>query len=558
MILTDETISRFGYDPSQIKKFSKNIICVKCDVCNKEFTKSSMKVWMARKNSKSDCDVCDSDTCIKTKRENTMIRIYGVKNAGESSDIRKKVQSTCLRKYGTLEAMSSKIIQKKSKDGCLEKFGVENVFESDWCKEKIKNSTLLKFGCEWNSQSPQIRNKIKETFISKYGVDVATKNPTVKRKILNSWLNKIYESIETEKIRPMFSRKDFVGFKNNQQYKFQCKKCNNIFENNYIGVRCYKCEPLSRSKLEDELKEFISEIYSGEIKTNVRKIFDNKFEVDLYIPDKKIGIEIGSNYWHSEILGNKNKQYHLLKLTSCLNLGINLIQIFEDEWILKKDIVKARIRHILNLDSSKIYARDCIVKDIDFIIARDFLEKHHIQGMGSGNQICLGAFYKDELISVMTFGKLRRIMGYKSAEPDVVEMIRFCTKGSVIGIAGKLIKHMINTRSVRKIISYADRRWSNGNLYKKLGFKLVSEGTPNYWYLQKSKFLLRIHRFVFRKSELHKKLPLFDESLSEWENMKNNGYDRIWDCGSLKFELIVDDSVQNESGSQRSGFTKIT
>ena len=30
-------------------------------------------------------------------------------------------------------------------------------------------------------------------------------------------------------------------------------------------------------------------------------------------------------------------------------------------------------------------------------------------------------------------------------------------------------------------------------------------------------------------------VEIFDESLSEWENMKLNGYDRIWDCGNYVF-----------------------
>ena len=34
---------------------------------------------------------------------------------------------------------------------------------------------------------------------------------------------------------------------------------------------------------------------------------------------------------------------------------------------------------------------------------------------------------------------------------------------------------------------------------------------------------------------LPKKLNVFNPKLSEWENMKKNKYDRIWDCGNLKY-----------------------
>ena len=45
------------------------------------------------------------------------------------------------------------------------------------------------------------------------------------------------------------------------------------------------------------------------------------------------------------------------------------------------------------------------------------------------------------------------------------------------------------------------------------------------------------HRMQYQKHKLHKKLKAVDLQLTEWENMANNGYDRVWDCGNLVFEL---------------------
>tara|TARA_R110002020_G_scaffold90534_26_gene220508 strand:+ start:59 stop:277 length:219 start_codon:yes stop_codon:yes gene_type:complete len=72
-----------------------------------------------------------------------------------------------------------------------------------------------------------------------------------------------------------------------------------------------------------------------------------------------------------------------------------------------------------------------------------------------------------------------------------------------------------------------------------MGFDLVSQSPPNYWYVNCSNYQKLFHRFNFRKNILNEKLESFDESLTEWENMKNNGYDRIWDCGNLKFEMLL-------------------
>ena len=165
---------------------------------------------------------------------------------------------------------------------------------------------------------------------------------------------------------------------------------------------------------------------------------------------------------------------------------------------------------------------------------------YHIQGICQSS-IQLGAYYNNNLVSVMTFGKQRRIMGFKNNNNNNnnnYELLRFATSQNVVGIGGKLLSYFIKNYDPKKIISYADKRWthSTNNVYEKIGFKKINNGTPNYWYIHKKNFQRRYHRFSFRKTELNKKLQTFDPTLTEWENMQLNGYDRIWDCGSLKYE----------------------
>jgi hypothetical protein len=138
----------------------------------------------------------------------------------------------------------------------------------------------------------------------------------------------------------------------------------------------------------------------------------------------------------------------------------------------------------------------------------------------------------------MTFGKLRKALGNKNNDDiNYYEMYRFCIgdKG-VVGIAGKLFQYFVKKYNPIKIFSYVDRRFSNSNkcYLNNIGFKLVSKTVPGYWYFDKS--FVRVHRFNFRKDQLSKKLTTFDPILTEWENMQLNGYDRIWDCGNLKYE----------------------
>ena len=180
---------------------------------------------------------------------------------------------------------------------------------------------------------------------------------------------------------------------------------------------------------------------------------------------------------------------------------------------------------------NKIYARKCIIKEIkDNKLVREFLEKNHLQGF-VGCQIKLGLFYNDELVSLMTFGKQRKSMGTKSKE-NVYEMLRFCNKlnTSVIGGADKLFKYFIDNFHPVEIISYADRSWSQGDLYYKLRFHLMHKTAPNYYYIVNG---IRKHRFNYRKDKLVH--DGYDKNLSEHEIMLNRKIYRIYDSGSLKF-----------------------
>jgi len=119
----------------------------------------------------------------------------------------------------------------------------------------------------------------------------------------------------------------------------------------------------------------------------------------------------------------------------------------------------------------------------------------------------------------MSFGQLRRVTGNINVNNNEYELIRYCSENVVIGGAEKLLNNFIKNYNPKKIISYADRRWSFNlnNLYKKLGFIFCKKTSPNYFYVNKKNYLQRFHRFTFRKSELKNRLNNFDSSLTEWE-----------------------------------------
>lgn len=297
-------------------------------------------------------------------------------------------------------------------------------------------------------------------------------------------------------------------------------------ENLLQGKGCQKCGNIL-SKAENELSDILSHYY--EIERSNRTIL-NGMEIDIYIPNLKIGIEYNGLRWHSDKFKN-DKNYHLNKLNKCNEKNIKLIQIFEDEYINDKEIVLNKLFHILNisLNKPKIGARKCFICEISNDNARYFLNRTHIQGY-TKSTIHLGAFYDNLLIAVMSFTKMK----------NEWILTRFASDYNYIcqGIGGKLFKHFIKQYNPSIVKSFADRRWTidiNNNLYTKLGFNIEKILGPEYRYYNPKLFgTQRKHKFGFRKNILHKKYG-FPLTMTENEMAKELGCYKIYDCGLIKY-----------------------
>lgn len=296
--------------------------------------------------------------------------------------------------------------------------------------------------------------------------------------------------------------------------------------NHLMGQQCPKCAS-SHSKGEDELFNFISSITNETVIQRDRVTLNNT-ELDITIPSMNIAFEYNGLHWHSELL--KEKHYHLNKTIECEKKNIRLFHIFEDEWIYKRDILESMIRNLLGITKNKIYARECIVKEVSPKEASDFLEKNHLQGK-CNSTYKYGLFHNNEIVSIMTFGKSRHFIGNCNFE---FELLRFCNKlnTNVIGAASKLFKYFIKKHNPNSVVSYADRRWSNGNLYNKIGFIKYNESAPNYYYIIGNR---RRYRFNYRKSILVKKYncPI---DVSEHDFCLSQKWYRIYDCGCLCYK----------------------
>lgn len=256
--------------------------------------------------------------------------------------------------------------------------------------------------------------------------------------------------------------------------------------------------------------------------TNDRVVLDGR-EIDILI--EKVGIEIDGVYWHSDKF--RPRMYHLDKTKLAESKGYTLLHFWDLEVDEHPELVRSMINSRVGL-STRLYARKCEIKSVTFSEAESFLSKNHLQGSKAIGSIRYGLYNDNVLVCLMTFGKPRFNKEYDW------ELIRFCNivNCTVIGGASRLFKHFLRNHT-GDIISYANRRFSAGGLYEKLGFHWIRNTAPNYFYYDGAKLQ---SRNKFQKHKLPEMLKLYSPDKSESENMRDNGYYRIFDCGNMVFE----------------------
>ena len=286
-----------------------------------------------------------------------------------------------------------------------------------------------------------------------------------------------------------------------------------------LGAGCPKCAN-SVSKGETEVADFITS-EGFEIEVRDRAILGG-LEIDIWIPSIKLGIEYCGLYWHGE--NHKSSDYHEGKLKLANDAGIRLLQMFEDEWLYKKEAVKLRIKHMLGV-SSRVFARNLELVSVQWSEARVFYGVYHTQGAGTPTSNNYGLRSNGVLVACMSFGPSR--FGTDT------EMFRYATVLSVVGGFSRLLKAFLrNNKATDKVVSYSDNRWSSGGAYAKNGFTLDGRSRPGYAWCKGTK---RINRFNMQKHKLKDIMDKFDPDKSEVDNCLANGYWRIFDCGTTKW-----------------------
>lgn len=502
----DSNICQYGN--TQIFRDGKFRFCGRSSICNcaKESVSNSVS---KNKSSRSIEDIKKENK----KREETILKKSGglYSNNGQSPKAKQAHKDFYIDK----DNVKSQI--EKQENTMMELYGVKNISQTEERKLEMRNNNCMK-----NKDTSTLAGKNKSENFDR-------------RASLDMYYDRHQENLFEKNLRLYTSKEEYNGVADNKHYEFECLKCGNIFDSyfNSRNLTCKICNPTIKtfkSKQENEVFSYINKIDSRSYQGD-RSII-NPYEIDIVIPDLKIGIEYCGLYWHSEMSSGKNRYYHRDKMQKMNEKNYRLITIFSDEWINKKDVLVNYFHNLLGKESIKVNARQCKIQLVsEPKEQRKFYNENHLQGYTPGEQV-YGLYYYDELVSLMSFGKGRSIMNRSTND---WEIRRFASKYNVRGAASKLLNHFKKQNiTVKKLISDCDLRYGNGNLYDKLGFRLDNTSKPNYFYVGE-KYTKRFNRSSFTKHKLVEQG--YNPNKTEWEIMQELGYDRIWDCGNRKYIL---------------------
>lgn len=495
-----------------------NPICKHNKIMNFTWFANGFGYCGTRKNCK-----CNNENSLQ-KMTQTSLKKYGTKYPMQNEDMKQHSQEQIFKKHGVRHTSQIKETRDAAKQTSLARYGTEHPMQSEEIKNKCTSSNKKNHRGIFSAQDPDVRNKTRITLEKKYGV---------------SNYNYSVMSEETKKI--LLDRTEFCSFVTDKT--IQRIATNLRVDANTVNkyLKKYDAESLikkSSSQLEYQIKDILEE-YNVDFVQNSKSVI-HPYELDFYLPDFGVAFELNGNYWHSELGGNKDKNYHYNKWLLCREKNISLYSWFEDEIENSIDVVNAKIKYLTkNIDKS-IGARKCKLDTVSVADEQNFLDKTHLQKSQHSRQGTLGAYYDSNLVAIITWKHNKHYL----------EITRFATdiSASYPGLFSKMLKHMIKTTGYSgDIVSFSNNGHSNGNLYKACGFKIDKILKPAYSYTRD--YTVRENRQKYMKNKIAKRFNLSDSYIAdktEWELMKDLSYDRIWDSGKIKWKIHTGEIHDNK------------
>lgn len=377
--------------------------------------------------------------------------------------------------------------------------------------DEEKTKQMLPLNIKNASRTEEHQRKLNESLRKHYESETEeekkeriTKISIATKLAMSNMSNEKRDEITKNRVNALLKRTDDQKIKSLQKLRDTWNKKSND-EKTTIMIRQLESKikngHIQESVAETELRDFITDL-GFDVKRIIKGCGDTRFELDIFIEKLNIAIEYNGSYYHSTNGCNKrSKTYHYNKSMQCKNMGISLIHIWEDQWVNQKELVKSILKSRLGvLTDDRIYARKCTIKEISSKEYKDFCNENHIQGYRLAS-VRLGLFYKDKLVQIASFNKIRNIG--KQNRKEEWEWVRGCpaSLNSVIGGTSKLFSYFVKNYRPNSILCYADWNLFDGSGYDKCGFTFDGFTGPDKFYITNGKSRNRINRNPYKNRE---------------------------------------------------------
>lgn len=531
-----------------------------CNYCGKEyFPKSSIsKVCSFECSGKS-----AQNEKSQGKRAKTNIERYGAENPFASEEIKARIKDINIEKYGVEYPTQDKNVRKRTEETNFKKYGVKHPLQNEEIMSKLKKTNLERYGNTCSLYNPEVRNKTRETMLERHGVETPFKSELIQKKIKKTNLERYgaKNPFQSDEIKEKIKKINFerygsdnyssseaaeqdlqkrvdkiIGLYNEGKTEYEIAE---VMDCEYITVRRVLLKnnivtPGNITQINKYWAHLIQKKFGVKFE-HEGKIFTNKrMSVDLYNDDFKIAIDINPTITHSTqetpipYRTLTKVKYHQDRAIDAQENGWELIQIFD--WDSEEDILEL-LKSKFGMNE-RVYARKCVVKEINNKESNDFLNENHRQQGKANSSIQYGLFYKGKLIQVMTFSKER--FSRKRKENDY-ELLRLTSKKgiTVVGGASKLLKAFQNSNyNPSSIKTFADFSKGSGKSYEKMGMEYEGFANLNAFYC--NIYTNEAYKVTEVTNKFRKEYSKLNMTQKEYMNSKD--FYRINDAGNKIFK----------------------
>jgi very-short-patch-repair endonuclease len=454
---------------------------------------------------------------------------WGVDYYAQTAECQERIKQTNLQNLGCERPAQNPVILSKTQRTVQHRYGVDNPAQSADVQQQIRHTTQSRYGVDHVMQLDSTKQKLQDTCRKKYGVAHPNQIPGRAQQLAQDRLKKYYPTDTWQKLQDS----DWLALQNQQgktvgtiaaELGVSASGLNKYFHKHQIDIQHHYT-----SQIEKQLSDHFANI-GVRVVTRDRSIIAPR-ELDLVFPDFQLAIEINGGYYHSEQF-QKNPKYHLEKTLAAGSAGYELWHFWDWELMQAPEKIIHKIQHRLGMDQ-RIYARTLNIVQITAAKKKEFFSQYHLQSDCVSSVNLALTDDQGQILMAASFGTSRFTKKYQW------ELLRLCSRGgvTVVGGASRLITYFVNQYLLpgQTVVSYCNRRWSQGAVYERSGFTPAGQSPPSYVYVHRGKFAGT--RYQFQKHRLKDLLKNFQSEISEADNMEQNEYYRAWDCGQLIYTL---------------------